>query len=793
MAGQTVWGIDIGQCALKAIKLTFDSKQDRAVAVAFDYVEHPKILSQPDAEPDELIKAAIEKFAERNPLDGAQVLISVPGQAGLSRFVKLPPVEPKKVPDIVNFEAKQQIPFALTDVVWDYQRIGAADDDEDGGPVELEVGIFAIRKDSVRKHLEPFQSKSIDVHTVQLAPVALYNYAAFDIIYHAHANKPAAEGQEGEAVAEEEEGDAIVILDIGADKTDVVITDGDSIWLRNLPIGGNHFTRALTKDLKLTFAKAEHLKRNATKAPDPKKLYQAMRPVFQDFVGELQRSIGFFASTHRGTTIKKIVGMGNGFRLPGLQKFLQQNLQYKVEKVGAFNGLVGDDVIKDQTFLDNVMSFSVAYGLALQGIEQTPIQTNLLPQEIRVARLIRDKKPWSLLAASVLLLGFSSVFMGNYFSLKAVSKEKFDGPANQARSEAGQYQKFSNDFKSAMTAYGAVNDRAKQVIGAKRLESRELWLRAMQMLSLAIPPRSPVDVRDIAGLKEVNIEAVRGVYFMTLGEWFGKLDAEDLQSMALADRQAPPGTPGWVFQIRGYTFNQGTRIYIQDSILKNLQSEPLRKLGVSHACLAEFKFIDNWTPSQSGTSLSFRDIAPKGKGSSSRGDTLFGAASGGNRVALGPASTSKKDDEFKELPEDMRDYMKTSLDLNKQAGNTNKIQRTDFIIEFAWNPDYKPPEVPPMGTEGAPGTPPGAPGTPAAGMTPPTPPGGPVPAAPVVPTPATGAPAAPVAGVPPTPTPPANGVPPTPAAVPASSPPPIPSPVPPTVPGQPPKGADDPQ
>jgi type IV pilus assembly protein PilM len=768
MAGQTVWGIDIGQCALKAIKLTYDSKQDRAVAVAFDYVEHPKILSQPDAEPDELIKAAIEKFAERNPLDGAQVLISVPGQAGLSRFVKLPPVEPKKVPDIVNFEAKQQIPFALTDVVWDYQRIGAADDEEDGGPVELEVGIFAIRKDSVRKHLEPFQSKGIDVHTVQLAPVALYNYAAFDIIYHAHANK-AAEGQEGEAVAEEEEGDAIVILDIGADKTDVVITDGDSIWLRNLPIGGNHFTRALTKDLKLTFAKAEHLKRNATKAPDPKKLYQAMRPVFQDFVGELQRSIGFFASTHRGTTIKKIVGMGNGFRLPGLQKFLQQNLQYKVEKVGSFNGLVGDDVIKDQTFLDNVMSFSVAYGLALQGIEQTPIQTNLLPQEIRVARLIRDKKPWSLLAASVLLLGFSSVFMGNYFSLKAVSKEKFDGPANQARSEAGQYQKFNNDFKTAMTAYGAVNDRAKLVIGAKRLESRELWLRAMQMLSLAIPPRSPVDVRDIASLEEVNIEAVRGVYFMTLGEWFGKLDAEDLQSMAQADRQAPPGTPGWVFQIRGFTFNKGTRIHIQDSILKNLQSEPLRKLGVSHACLAEFKFNDNWTPSQSGTTLSFRDIAPKGKGSSSRSDTLFGTSSGGNRIALSPASTTKKDDEFKELPADMREYMKTSLDLNKQAGNTNKIQRTDFIIEFAWNPDYKPPEVPPMGTEGAPGTPPGAPGTPAAGMTP-TPPGMPTPATPVPPT----------------------GVPATPAVVPAATPTPVPPPAPPVTAGQPPSGADDP-
>ena len=790
MAGQTVWGIDIGQCALKAIKLSFDSKQDRAVAVAFDYVEHPKILSQPDAEPDELIRSALEKFAERNPLDGSQVLISVPGQAGLSRFVKLPPVDPKKVGDIVTFEAKQQIPFALTDVVWDYQRIGAADDDEDGGPIELEVGIFAIRKESVRKHLEPFQAKGIDVHVVQLAPVALYNYAAFDVIYHAHANKPVAVGPDGEALPaeDEEEGDAIVILDIGADKTDVVITDGDSIWLRNLPIGGNHFTRALTKDLKLTFAKAEHLKRNATKAPDPKKLYQAMRPVFQDFVGELQRSIGFFASTHRGMTIKKIVGMGNGFRLPGLQKFLQQNLQYKVEKVAAFNGLIGDDVIKDQTFVDNVLSFSVAYGLALQGIEQTPIQTNLLPQEIRVARLIRDKKPWSLLAASALLLGFSSVFVGNYFSLKAVSKEKFDGPANQARSEAGQYQKFNNDFKQAKTAYGAVNDRAKLVIGAKRLEARELWLRAMRILSLAIPARAQGEVRNVADLPEINIEAVRGIYFTTLGEWFGKLDADDLQSMYQTDRQQPPGTPGWVFQVRGYTFNKGTRNYLLDSILKNLQSDELRKLGVSHAILADFKFNENWTPAQSGTGLTFRDIAPKGKGGAARTDmTLFGAPGGGNRpIVMGPTTGAKKDEEFKLLPVDMRDYMKTSLDRNKQAGNVNKIQRTDFVLEFAWNPDYIPPEAPPAATEGVPGTipdpnapavPPG--GIPAPGVVPggspvpgATPPAGvvPPPAAPVV------QPAAPVA-----------------APVAPAVPPPAPVTPPPGAPAGAGKSADDPQ
>ena len=113
-----VWGIDIGLCALKALRLEVIDGQ--VTATAFDYVEHPKILSQPDADPDQLTREALEKFLSRNTLKGDLVAISVPGQSGLARFVKLPPVEEKKINDIVRFEAKQQIPFPLEEVIWDY-------------------------------------------------------------------------------------------------------------------------------------------------------------------------------------------------------------------------------------------------------------------------------------------------------------------------------------------------------------------------------------------------------------------------------------------------------------------------------------------------------------------------------------------------------------------------------------------------------------------------------------------------------------------------------------------------
>src|SRR5262249_49523932 len=127
----------------------------------------------------ELIKDAIAQFLSRNKVKDDQVAISVPGQAGLARFIKLPPVESKKIPDIVRYEARQQIPFALEDVVWDYQQM-AGGSEEDGFALETEVGLFAMKREQVFKALKPFSEAGIEVDMIQLAPLTLYNLIVFD-------------------------------------------------------------------------------------------------------------------------------------------------------------------------------------------------------------------------------------------------------------------------------------------------------------------------------------------------------------------------------------------------------------------------------------------------------------------------------------------------------------------------------------------------------------------------------------------------------------------------------------
>jgi type IV pilus assembly protein PilM len=620
-----VWGIDLGQCALKALRV--ENIDGQVTATAFDYVEHPKILSQPDADPDQLTREALEKFLSRNSLKGDLVAISIPGQSGLARFVKLPPVEEKKISDIVRFEAKQQIPFNLEEVVWDYQKLNTGLVTEGGFAMETEIGLFAIKRETVNRYLQHFKDVNVEVHIVQMAPLALCNFVSYDLLHKS------ATGEGGEASGKKR---CVVALDIGADNSNLVITDGERIiWQRPIPLGGNHFTRALTKDMKLTFAKAEHLKRNATKSPELKQILSSLKPVLNDFVGEVQRSLGYFTNTHRDASVQYMMGLGNAFRLPGLQKFLSEKLQIDVQKLQKLERLAGDEVVNQPTYTENVLSYAVAYGLALQGLREARLYTNLLPQEIRVERMIRAKKPWAVTAAAALLLGTSMLALGFNRQFVAVAskvvkdeRKKGDDTVSEAKRYETQYTAVENDIKTH------TNDVKSIVLGQ---DERMNWIQFNQFVNRCLPrpdgsnlwdqPSKPdnqsakqlywnesakeayrkfVD-QQTGNLKpgekndeeqwrddlvQANVESVYCVYANDLGQFLNGLKGSmDPEVLKLADekvRTTPPEGKGWVCEVRGYTYHRDNYRFVIKAVVHNLARTPIRvKLGESTVASAE--------------------------------------------------------------------------------------------------------------------------------------------------------------------------------------------------------------
>ena len=521
---QPVWGIEVGQAALKAIKLRPDPITGRVIAEAFDLIKHPKILSQPDAVPAQLIAEAFEQFLGRNSLKGCRVAMSLPGQSALARFIQLPPVESSQIAKIVEYEARQQIPFALEEVIWDYQPLGGGME-EGGYTLEAEVGLFAMKRDQVETAMAPFLDRKIEVDLVQIAPLALYNFLTYDRL-------GMRTGKEFDAPDE-----YTIVCDLGADNSTLLISNGDKIWIRNVNVGGNHFTRALVKDQKLTFAKAEHLKCNATKAPDPRAVFQALRPVFNDYVAEIQRSIGYFSSVNREAKITRVLGVGNGFKLAGLQKFLQQNLQHPVERVDQFKAAIGDEVLNDATFRDNVAGFVVPYGVALQAAGLTRITTSLVPPEIVQERKIRKKKPWAALAAGVLLAGVSGTALGYGRYADSVSEHVWGDTIREVDQFSGVVRDFDGQYQQELTAIKETTAVGEKLTAPA--SGRAYWPELLRAIA-ATTPGDPGEQWDkkIQERDEVRIKSITAKKEEDLAAWYAelpKLSKEVMNEMAEAD------------------------------------------------------------------------------------------------------------------------------------------------------------------------------------------------------------------------------------------------------------------
>ena len=595
------WGIDIGKCGLKALRCRLSPDDPRKLlAEEFEYIEYPMMLSQPEADPVELVRAALQDFVSRHDLAGDRVAVSAPGQAGLAKFIKLPPIEAKKIPDIVRYEANQQIPFPLDQVVWDWQRL-AGGIEESGFVMDAEVALFAMKREQVNKALAPLTNAGIAVDVLQLQPIALANMAMFDQL------PPPAE------IDPDAPPPSLVIVAIGVDSSDIVVTNGLRVWQRSMPIGGSSFTKSLVKEMKFTFDKAEQEKRNAVRAADPRAVFKAMRPVFTEFASELQRSLNYFTGTDKTAKIGKVLLLGNAAKLRGLSDFVAKQLQLDVQRLETYAAL-GGPAVAASGFRENRLAFATAYGLALQGAGGAGLATNLLPKEIVRDRLIAGKKPWlvagmlGLLTAAV--VNFVGMFLAWQTYAPAKYQQAFAGADNaKARSAA------------AVSALESITQKQTEAAAWQRplIEVRERRFQSLDMLR-AVTSMLPREDRDpppaaIADRRELHIDSIDMQYFPDLATWFAGVQgnweetkaaaapaseeepaAQPAQDPAAADAAAPadaaaapaegepgavpggPTGPGWVVQITGHHFhneergNEGEQ-FVRGTLVRGLLGE----------------------------------------------------------------------------------------------------------------------------------------------------------------------------------------------------------------------------
>jgi type IV pilus assembly protein PilM len=390
-ASDAIWAVDLGNNCLKALHLV--AVGDVVQVIGFDHIPHGKLLSGSGvsaAERDELIAITLRQFVQRNDVSYDPLIVSVPSQNSFARFVTLPPVEQKRLPEIVKFEAAQQIPFDMSEVQWDYQMMS------DPGSPEQKVGLFAIKNEIVEAEMEHFEREDLVVSYVQMAPMALYNFLLYD--------RPELARSDNRAT---------VIVNVGAESTDLVVCTKSAVWQRCIMMGGNTFTQAIAETFKLSFEKAEKLKRTAPVSKYARQIFQAMRPVFTDWASEVQRSLGFYTNSNPDVKLTRVVAMGGGTKLRGLLKYLQQTLQIPVEKPDAFKKVAISQGLSSAKFHESVADFGVVYGLGLQGLGLARIESNLLPTSVARSMAWASKTKY-FIGASVMVLIVSLMCLGRF-------------------------------------------------------------------------------------------------------------------------------------------------------------------------------------------------------------------------------------------------------------------------------------------------------------------------------------------------------------------------------------------
>ncbi len=459
-SSKAAWGIEVGAYAIKAVRL--ERVGDEARLTDFAVIPHKKVLTTPDLDQDEMIRLALGQFVSQKSVQGERAVISVPGNAAFARFAKLPPVEPKKVPDIVKFEAVQQIPFPIEEVEWDYQTVQASDSPE------IEVGIFAITKERLGQRLALYQELGINPDIVTLSPLAVFNALSYDLNLAAQ-KKP------------------LVFLDIGTSATDLIVADEGRCWIRTFPLGGTHFTEAIAESFNLTYGKGDALKQESATSKYAKQIMQAMRPVFTDLLSDVQKSLNYYQQLHRGVSLDSVVGLGSTFKIPGLRKFLGQQLNLDVKRLDEF-ARIRIEGREAADFAANAVNLATAYGLALQGIGLATIDVNLAPVKALRDQMWGAKTKWFAAAAALAVVTGGVLFTRGLMDRAALQSSDAASTEQSVQAVLTQGKRFKTDYQALEQAanLGFTSENLRRLA-----DDRRVWPSLIDDVTEAIRSAGP--------------------------------------------------------------------------------------------------------------------------------------------------------------------------------------------------------------------------------------------------------------------------------------------------------------
>lgn len=422
-----------------------------------------------EAQWTELVAQSLAAADRRAGASGAAVL-SVPGHLTLTKFVKTPAVDKAKRDKVIQFEAQQNIPYPLAEVVWDYQTIS---DDS----LDLEVMLAAVKLDVVESLCHSVREAGVSPSAVLPATIALYRSFKY--------NYPDVSGTS-------------LVVNIGARSTNLLFIDGDRFFIRTIALAGNSVTQSIADELKQEFSHAEGLKLQVlggtSDLPETSPARTTVMHAAQSFVGRLHMEITRSTVNYRRQSGAEqpaaIYITGGGSLVPDLVKTLADKLKARVEPFDPLRNVEVSPSAAAARDYSAVLADLV--GLAI-GSAANEKPFSLLPPAIGQAMAFRKQQPFYVAAVALLALSLASpiIYFHQRASVAAEESRVLDARLQPLRAlrdaNTGNLAKIET-LKNEITAIqGLVESKSNWINFFTDLQERlvkveDVWLEKLHVL-----------------------------------------------------------------------------------------------------------------------------------------------------------------------------------------------------------------------------------------------------------------------------------------------------------------------
>ena len=410
------------------------------------------------------IAVAVREMMSELHIKHGSVNYALPAQSVFARFVKLPALEQEKLERIIAFEAQQNVPFPIDDVVWDYQVVGGGMDEQ------TQVILVAIKVDLLDDITGGVEEAGLHTSTVDVAPMALYN--AFRYSYP-NVN------------------DCSLLVDIGARTTNVLFIEPQRIFSRSLPIGGSAVTAAVAREFGESFEAAETRKKRdgfvglggAYAEPsdhDIARVSKLARSTMTRLHAELMRSISHYRTQQRGSRPDRIFLCGGAAGMPYMREFFHEKFQLPIEFFNPLRNVAVSETASESDVAHSAHLLGELVGLALRSVTVCPMELSLLPASVVRRQELERRRPFFIAAAACVVLAMlgSSAY---YTRAAQVTRETAEAIQQKNASMRGAETQLDK-LKKQITSLDGL---ATPLITA--INDRDFWPQILEDLNARLP------------------------------------------------------------------------------------------------------------------------------------------------------------------------------------------------------------------------------------------------------------------------------------------------------------------